>query len=199
MSSNSIVNTSADRSSSWRVMQRGGGCPWWSHHFTTGASVCRDAKEVSRRTQKRFRSESPGRKLPEMADPKRITHSTFVPPASRARCTNSMALSSGIMLRPHFYQLLLAPPPPELPPPKPPKPPPPPPHPPPPKPPPPHPPRLRPPKPPPNSSHQNTTFLKGVKRTIRMMITTTIHEKGEACGSASRGAEAGGASTLSWI
>src|SRR5579859_7913513 len=68
---------------------------------------------------------------------------------------------------PQFYQLLLAPPPPELPPPKPPKPPPPPPPPKPPNPPPPKPPR------PPKifeKSIQKRRVRKGVKRTISMTI-----------------------------
>src|SRR4030088_3081776 len=60
------------------------------------------------------------------------------------------------------YQLLLAPPPPELPPPKPPKPPPPPPNPPPPKP---------PPRPPPPSSHpQSSSRPRGVKSTIKPIM-----------------------------
>src|SRR5580658_6180166 len=69
------------------------------------------------------------------------------------------------------YQLLLAPPPPELPPPNPPKPPPPP-NPPPPQPPPP----LDPPPPPniPEKRIQNSTLRSGVKRT---MSTTTISRK----------------------
>src|SRR5499427_3154265 len=93
----------------------------------------------------RFTFDSPSWKSPATADPKRITPSTFDPPASRTRLTNSSIVSCGI-IRSSPYQLLLAPPPPELPPPNPPKPPPPP-NPP---PPPPNPPPPQPPRPPPN-------------------------------------------------
>src|SRR5579872_492730 len=83
---------------------------------------------------------------------------------------------------PQFYQLLLAPPPPELPPPKPPKPPPPPPPPPkPPKPPPPKPPR------PPKTFEkriQKRRLRSGVKRTISMtmMIRTMPPSDRPPCG-----------------
>src|SRR5580698_8746609 len=76
------------------------------------------------------------------------------------------------------YQLLLAPPPPELPPPKPPKPPPPPPPNPPPPPPPPKPPNPPPPPPkPPENKNQKRSVRSGVRRTTRAMTTKTIIPK----------------------
>src|SRR5580692_857304 len=122
-------------------MQSGGGCFWRCHHFATGARAWRAAKELSCRMHSMFRLERPGRKSPDAAEPNRITLSIFAPPDWRIRFTKSAIRFSGTIVS-SLYQLLLAPPPPELPPPKPPKPPPPPP---PPNPPPPP----KPPKPPP--------------------------------------------------
>src|SRR5579864_571066 len=76
-------------------MQSGGGCFWLFHHFTTGASPWRAANEVSRRTQKRFRSESPSWNSPDTAEPKRMMASTFEPDVARTRVTNSLSLFSG--------------------------------------------------------------------------------------------------------
>src|SRR5207245_8086701 len=102
-----------------------------------------------------------------------MTLSTFVPQASRARFANSSTISIGIMASSH-YQLLLAPPPPELPPPNPPKPPPPPnppPPPPSPQPPPPNPPR--PPKMFENSSQNRMLRSGGTRRRVQIRTTTT--------------------------
>src|SRR3984957_13638939 len=89
MSSNSMVKTSVERSSSLRVIQSGGGCFCFSHHFATGASACSAAKEQSRRTQNMFTFDSPAWKSPDTAEPNRMMLSRFAPAASRARFTKS--------------------------------------------------------------------------------------------------------------
>ena len=54
-----------------------------SHHFATGATACKAAKELSRTTQKRFRFENSGWKSPAAADPNRITLTRFGPSPPR--------------------------------------------------------------------------------------------------------------------
>src|SRR5437879_6458230 len=172
MSVNSIVKTSAECSISARVMNSGGACFCAFHHFTAGARGCKATNELSRSTQNRFRLENSGWKSPATADPNRMTLSRFVPAAARSRLTNSLIFFSGTICVLAGYQLLLAPPPPELPPPNPPNPPPPPPPPKPPPPQPPPPPRYPPPPPNiPEKSIQNKMLRSGVRRTIS---TTTI-------------------------
>src|SRR3954471_9101883 len=91
--------------------------------------------------------------------------STFSPPASRKRFTNSSIVWTGIISSSPYYQLLLAPPPPELPPPKPPNPPPPP------KPPPPPQPPRRPPPKKEENSIQNSRVRSGVNSTSNRTMT----------------------------
>src|SRR5581483_4062099 len=174
MSSSSMMNTSVERSSSRRVITRNGGCFWPAHHFATGTSGCSAENELSRTRHSMLRFEIPGWKSSDAAEPKRITLERLSPAALRRRDSNSASLSSGMLVI-FAYQLLLAPPPPELPPPNPPKPPPP--KPPPPQPPPPPPP----PQPPPRypapkirgKNIQNSRLRKGEKKISRRTTTMT--------------------------
>src|SRR5947209_5813068 len=89
ISINSMEKTSAERSSSSRVMRSGTVCCRRVHHLMAGTSCSSEANELSCRMQRRLTSEISESNSPDAAEPYRTMLCRLVPAACLSRSTNS--------------------------------------------------------------------------------------------------------------